>query len=699
MNQPKNRRFAFGPFVLDAGERVLWREGRPVTLRAKVFDTLLVLVKNGGRALGKDELMCAIWPDTYVEEGNLAQNISRLRKVLGDQEDGDAPYIETLPGRGYRFVAEVREAEETDLLLRRRTRTHVITTTREESEDAAQQSARSAEAATDDAHAPLTSTGAPPVPVKQTDASLVAPWATVARLEGRSSSNPRRIAVKVGALVLLCACLAAGVWYLRNARVRRDPPRASELRSLAVLPFQPIGGDAPDDEYMGIGMADTLITRFGNVSQVVVRPTSAVRKFAVVDRDSIAAGRQLGVEAVLDGSLQRAGDCLRVNVRLLRVADGSVLWGESFDAKNTDIFSVEDSISSQIVRALSLRLSSEERARAERRFTENADAYEAYLKGLYFFNRQSEADAYRAIAGFEEAARLDPNYALAYSGLTNAYLQLFSYGKQRETEDKIKPNLAKALALGESSADVQLSLARTRELLDWDYAGAEQAYRRALELNPNHSLVLSRYAVLLAVLERYDEALDTSRRALELDPLSLSVIRNDGIILMAAGQNERGLAQLRRLTELDPTFSRGHFSLGIGYCQVGRYDEAIAEFETYLSQSKEGKAYSPLLGFAYAKSGRTEQAQSVLAEMLKQERRGEVGSYELAVVYSGLGDADQAFARLEKAYREHDQQFFGFKMDPWFRDLRSDPRFVDLASRIGLKTGSVAKNISGRRTA
>lgn len=695
MNQPKKRIFEFGSFLLDAEERVLLREGRPVALRAKVFDTLVVLVENGGRALGKDELMRAIWPDTYVEEGNLAQNVSRLRKVL-EGDEGGAPYIETLPGRGYRFVADVKEfgadgADNADLLLRRRTRTHVIHTTREDDEEGASPPTQLTEAATDsgtttaDSRALLVSADALPAVAARSDALISMPSTTMERRAARVSLVRRRAAVGVAALVVLCACLAAGVWYWRGARARREPARVSELRSLAVLPFQPIGVAAPDDEYMGIGMTDTLITRFGNVSQMVVRPTSAVRKFAGADRDAITAGKQLGVEAVLDGSLQRAGDRLRVNVRLLRVADGSSLWGESFDAKYTDVFSVEDSISSQVARALSLRLSGDEQARAERRFTENADAYEAYLKGLYFFNRQSEENAYKAVASFEEAARLDPNYALAYSGLTNAYLQLFSYGKQSEAQDKIKSNLAKALALGESSADVQLSLARTRELLDWDYAGAEQAYRRALELNPNHSFVLSRYAVLLAVMERYDEALAASRRALELDPLSLSVIRNDGIILMAAGQSERGLAQLRRLIELDPTFSRGHFSLGIAYCQLGRYDEAVAEFKTYHAQSKEPTSYSPLLGFAYAKSGRTGEARAILAEMQMQERLGEVGPYELAVVHTGLGETDEAFAQLERAYREHDQQFFGFKMDPWFRDLRSDSRFADLAHRVGLR--------------
>ena len=651
MNQQIHRRFEFGPFLLDTRERVLLRDGHPIPLRGKVFDTLAVLVASSGRALEKEELMRALWPDTFVEEGNLTQNISRLRKALGEDDGGE--YIETLPGRGYRFASEVKELphDGADLFMHRRTRTHIITTTSEDDGAVASNVAKE-----------------------------------VGGEEAGVRRGPRIRGVALAAALAAVAALAAAFVYLRPARESRRPETAAEVRTLAVLPFQTIGG--PDEEYLGMGLADTLITRFGNLRQVVVRPTSSVRKFAAGERDVAAAGREMGVDAVLDGSVHRAGDRVRVTVQLLRVTDGAPLWSEKFDANFTDIFSVEDSITEQVARALTVRLDGAEQARARARFTDSTEAYRAYLKGLHFFGRRSEADVRQAIGHFEEAVRLDPAYALPHDGLAKCHLQLFGLGEYTHAEAaaRVGPLLAKAVELGEESAEVQVTAARVRELLEWDWAGAERAYRRAIELNPNHALAHSQYATLLAILGREEEALAETASALDIDPLSPGTNRSAGVVYNILGRHEQGLAQLRHLIELDPKYAPARFSLGVCYTHLRRYDEAAAAFEAFLEQTGGDKTKSPLLAFTYAMAGRTGQARTILTEMLRARPGEHVSSYDLAVAHAGLGEAEQAFARLEEAYREHHVFFFGFKSDPWFAHLRQDPRHAEFLRRLGLKT-------------
>jgi TolB-like protein len=340
MSKPSTLVYEFGPFRVDAAQHLLFRDGVPVPLTPKAFDTLLVLVENSGRLVEKDNLMKEVWPDSFVEEGSLTRNISVLRKLLGG-DSADTRYIETLPKRGYRFTVSVSQLEGEELLVRRHAQVRIVT---EEDVD-----------------------------------------------------EPEEISATKKKLSL---------------------PEA--VRSLAVLPFKLLGGDLAD-EYLGLGIADALITKLSNIRRITVRPTSAVLNFTGLTQDAASSGRQLRVDAVLEGSIQRVNERIRVTVQLVGVEESAPLWGEKFDAAFTDIFEVEDRVSEQVVTALTSKLSGEESRFLVKRYTEDTEAYRSYLQGRYFWNKRTPEGLSKAVEFFREAIGRDPDYALAYAGLADCY--------------------------------------------------------------------------------------------------------------------------------------------------------------------------------------------------------------------------------------------------------------------------------------
>jgi len=351
MGLPAKHLYEFGPFVLDADERVLLREGQPVSLAPKAFDTLLALIEKSGRIVGKDELLNRVWPDSFVEEGNLAFNISVLRKALAGGAD-DVQFIETVPKRGYRFVTPVRQMNDAgpDVLIESQTISRVVIEDRREDIEEQKQ--------------------------------IPAPKDLTQRASDTSFS--RRAISKLSLLIagVIVLGIVAVIAYLRL-------PGPTSPRTLAVLPFKPLAANS-NDEYLELGMADALITRLSNLKEIVVRPTSSVLKYAAAGQDPIAAGRELAVDAVLDGSVQRSGDKIRVTVRLVRVGDGVPLWADKFDENFTNIFSVQDSISERMARALTLNLSGDEKNKITKRYTDDVEAYQLYLKGRYYWNKRTE---------------------------------------------------------------------------------------------------------------------------------------------------------------------------------------------------------------------------------------------------------------------------------------------------------------------
>ena len=649
--------YEFGPFRLDTSERVLLRDGEPVTLTPKLFETLLVLVERSGRVVEKGELMEAVWPDAFVEESNLTSNVSLLRKALGEAESGK-PYIETVPRRGYRFAAGVRAARGGgELIVSRHVRERVVTREEEEISDAKEPAAP--------AGGPLKAGGA----------------ATIAAA-GSGRRVTRGVLLSAGALLVMCA--AAYLWVRGRPG---SPATSAEVKTLAVLPFRLLGA-APGDEHLGTGIADALITKFSNTRRIAVRPTSATRRYAEGEQGAAAAGRELGVEAVLEGTVQRAGERLRLTVQLVRTADGAPLWAEKFDAKFTDVFAVQDSISEQVAEALTLKLSGEERGLLAKRYTENVAAHEAYLKGRYFWNKRTREGDRKAAEYFEQAIRLDPSYALAYAGLADCYQILPPYGVvPPDAVAKAKTAARKALELDETLAEAHASLAVIKHAYDWDFAGAEGEFKRALELNPNYALARLWYAQHLAHMGEREKSFAEARRAQELDPLSLVIWSESGWVYYIAGDYERAVEHLHKALEIEPNFPRALYILAILHGQRGEVELAMAEMQKMVALTggdaeEFAKTTAPALEAFRASGARAAWRKSaeIMRELVKRNRTSArvVGTH-----YARAGDLDQAFFWLEKAYEERDPGLVMLKAAPDFESLRSDPRYASLLRRMG----------------
>jgi DNA-binding winged helix-turn-helix (wHTH) protein/tetratricopeptide (TPR) repeat protein len=567
----------FGPFRLDAKERLLLHDGEIVPLTPKAFDMLLALVENSGHLLEKNELMQRLWPDSFVEEGSLAQNVSLLRKALGESES--QKFIETVPRRGYRFVAIVRE------------------------------------------------------------------------LEGDADQIADRT-----------------------------------IKSIAVLPLKSLGVDG-GDEYLGIGIAETLTTRLSSLKLVPVRPTSAVLKYASSEKETVVAGRELEVDTVLEGSIRRLGERVRVTAQLVSVPDGSVLWAEKFDEDFTDIFKVEDSISGKVAEALALQLSGEEQKRLTKRYTDNAEAYQLYLKGRYFWNKRTEDGFNRGIAQFTQAVEKDSNYALAYAGLADSYIGLtfFNLAAPNETMPKAKGAAMNALAIDNTLAEAHASLAHVLMNYDWNWSEAEKEFKLSIELNPDYATAHQWYAIhYLTAMGRPEEALQDMKRALELEPTSLVMNTFMGATLYFAGLYDEGIEQCRRTIEMDPNFAVAHWHLGLAYEQKGMFEDAIAELQKASTLSGGSPLMKASLGHAYAKANRKDEATMILDELKELSKQRYVSSYETAAIYVALGDNEQAFQLLERAYKEHCFHLVYLKVWPQFGVVIAEPKFQDLVQRIGL---------------
>ncbi|HET9531926.1 MAG TPA: tetratricopeptide repeat protein [Blastocatellia bacterium] len=665
MAKQVNHLYEFGSVTLDATNRLLYRDGKQLSIQPRVIDTLLVLVENAHAVVDKETILETVWPGMVVEEGGLKRNISLLRKALGEE----GRFIETLPKRGYRFTAEVRErweenpviitqAEASELEVERRVNLRI---THEEE-------------ITDSSNA----FGAVPLDEKSIEVTRVS--------RSVPTSSLRRQTILVVSLV---AFAVIGLFvYWRVAGSPKLPATSAEVESMAVLPFKTIGAK-PEDNYLGLGLADVLITQLGRMRQIVIRPIGAVQKYAETDHhDPLAAGRDLGVETVLEGSVQHAGDNLRVTVRLLRVGDGVLLWSGKFDEKFTDIFSLQDSLSQQVAEALVLNLSREQRELLKRRYTNSVEAYQLYLKGRYFWNRRATAGLRRSVEYFGQAIEVDPTYALAYAGLADSYALLVWQNEllQQEFLPKAKAAAARALEIDETLGEAHTSLGFIKLWYEWDFAGAESEYRRAIELKPDYATAHHWLGELLVLMGRFDEGFKELTSAQRGDPLSLIINADIGKMHFFTRQPDLAIEQLKKTVEMDPHFPNVKLFLAMAYNQRGMVDEAIAELQEVADRPESRTLFKAVLGYIYAKAGRTSEAMTIL-NVLKEGRPGRSApAFDIALVYTGLGDVDQAFEWLEKARAERNPFLVYVKMDPHFDLLRADPRFADLLRRVGFAT-------------
>ena len=647
MNRQIRRLYEFGGFRIDTRDRLLLRGGSVVPLKPKVIETLLVLIRRRGEVLEKDDLVQELWPDTFVEEGNLTQNIYELRKALG--ENSAAPvFIETVPRRGYRFIAEVNETVDEGAVPEFET-----TPQSEPPQTAADIVPR---AARDEAHEfPA------PAPVH------------------RSSFNRGALLISLFSLCLLG--IAAAYWQFQS---RTGHPVASPpVRSIAVLPFKGLNPEA-DGDFLGAGMADALITKLSNVKDLTVLPTGSVLRYAGREFDPRGLGRALRVDCVLDGKVQRAGDSIRVTVQLVRVADGTSLWARQFDEKFTDVFGVQDAISEQVARALTLRLNDEERGRLRKHYSEDVEAYQAYLMGRYFWNKRTVEGYRKGITQYQQAINRDPNYALAYAGLADCYVRLNERGlpPAEGSIPRAKAAVTRALEIDDSLAEARATLGFIKFRFDWDFPGADREFQRAIELDPNYAIAHQWYAFYLLATDHSLKALAELKRARELDPLSLNVSSGFGSYFFFTRQYDDAINQLQKTIEMDPTFAEARWTLGLAYEQKGMMEQALEEFRDLLSISDSNTGVNASLGHLYALTGNSSEARRMLDRLQGMSKKRYVSSYDFAVIYAGLGEKEQAFTWLERAYDEHSLRPVWLKFDPRLDGLRGEVRYVDLVRRV-----------------
>lgn len=585
--------YRFGPFQLDAGEQLLLRDGQRVYLTPKDFELLLLLIKNRGHILEKEELLKEVWPDTFVEEGNLNRHISTIRKALGEKQDR-REYIETIPRRGYRFIAHVRELRDESV---------------------------------------------------------------------RAIGNERADAL---------------------TRVKEASARTRPLDSLAVLPFVNASAD-PNVEYLLDGITDSVINILSRLPPLRVMARSTVSRYKGRDVDPQEVAREIGVNAVLIGRLLEFDDNLIVKVELVDAEDGSQLWGEQYSRKPADIFAIQEEISQKISKKLRLRLSDEHKRRLTKHHTESTEAYRAYLMGRFLINKRTPDGLWNCVKYFERAIELDPQYALAYVGLTQAYYHLGDYNllSLEDSLPKLRKMALHAIQLDPDLAEARIALAHVKRYA-WDWPGMEEQYRAAIKLSPNLAIAHKFYSVLLRFTGRFEESFAEIQKAQELDPVSPNIMATAGANFYFARQYDRALKEILKVIELEPSMPSGPFLSGWVYTQQGRYKEAIEAFQKAANLLEyDNPEITSNLACAYALSGRTKKARQLLSQLLERSPRKGACSYHIALIYAALEDNKRAFSYLERACEERSPDVGYLKVDPMLDSLRADARFVSLLRRVG----------------
>lgn len=632
MRAPPDPAFAFGDFVFVPKERLLLCGGVPVPLTAKAFDLLAILVRRSGHLVSKDELFEEVWPNTTVQETNLTVNISALRKALGGVRNG-SEFIQTVPGRGYRFVAPV---------LARHTMPGVMPV-----EPSGNNS------------------GAAPKP------ELVANAGFGKLFDAIKHRGWALIAVAV-------VCVAIGAVALWRAKPQGIDV---EFGSVAVLPFL---SDSPGNNYLADGLTEATVNGLVQLQALRVAPRTNALRYkgsAVRPKD---AGRELDVAAVVTGSVTQQDGRLRIQVDLVDVARDSQIWGAVYQGDASELVHLQTRILQDLPQALRIPLSEQESRRITRQPTANADAYRAYLQGRYEWSQRSEASLKRGIERFQQAVVIDPQFAAAHSGLADSYsiLGYLSYLSPAETFPEARRHATKALELDASLAEAHASLGFVKLYFDWDWFGAETEFQRAIALSPHLASSHQWYSIFLLTAGRPKQALQEILLAQESDPLSLSINTDLGFHYYYTGRYADAAKQLKLVLEMGPGFPPAHLWLGRTYEELGQFDDASAAFRGVDERIRDWPVSIAARGHVAGVSGRQAQATEALGELERLSARRFVTSYGIALVHAGLGQNDAALASLNNAFDERSSWLVWLRLDPRWNGLRSDPRFTQLVSRM-----------------
>jgi TolB-like protein/DNA-binding winged helix-turn-helix (wHTH) protein/Tfp pilus assembly protein PilF len=628
-------RMRFGPFEADLRSGELRKHGVRLKLQDQPFQVLTLLLEHAGDIVTREELRQRLWPaDTFVDfDTGLNSAVKKLRDVLADSAD-QPRYIETIPRRGYRFVAPLVDPSP----------------------------------ATVPSSEPETHEFASSQP-----ASSVVPAA--------ESFSLTRLRLLFAAAVLLLLFVAVFLVY-RNTGA--GGARRPVIKSLAVLPLKNLSGDA-SQEYLADGMTEALIGRLSEIHNIRVVSRTSVTCFKDTHLSVPEIARTLQVDAIVEGSVIRDGNRIRVHAQLIRAATDEHFWSEAYDRDLRDVLSLQSSVAQSIARKVEVTISGEEHARLSAARTVDREAYEAYLKGRYYWNKRTADSMPKAALYFEQAISKDPRFGAAYSGLAdcNSGLAWHGFMSPAEVLPKAYAAAQKAVEIDPQSAEAHASLALVLEH-KWDWAGAEVEFKRALALNPQYANAHHWYGDYLSIQGRHDEALVEAKRALELDPLNLMIGTWVGLRYYLARRYDDAIEQSRNTVDLDPNFAAAHLILGESYVQQGKHKEGLDELQKAASLSGDSPLYMAQVGVSLALAGEKKEALRVIRELQDTSGKRYVSPYGFAQIYATLNDKQQTYKWLEVAYRDRAVWMSYLAVDPVFDSIRSEARFRDFLRRVGL---------------
>jgi len=506
---------------------------------------------------------------------------------------------------------------------------------------------------------------------------------TAAAATAGTPSSSRNMKLRLG---LLAAGLSIAVVLALALLFSGQKIKEATMDSVAVLPFANATGD-PNAEYLSEGITQDLVSTLSQLPNLkVVSLASAYRyKGKAIDPPTVA--RELGVHTILTGRMLQRNDNVSVSAEFVDAEHDRVMWSKQYQWKLADVPNIQTQITQDITENLKMNLSGAEKSRLAQRPAENGEAYQLYLHGRFYWNKRTAEGVNKAMGYFQQAIDRDPNYALAYAGLADCYFVTFFNNftiSQAESAAKSRAAAAKALELDPSLAETHVSMGQVLEIFDWDFAGAEREFRRALAIDQGYAIGLQWYAELLENMARYDEALAMIRRAQEADPFSLVINAVHGQILSRSGRTKEAVAQFQKTLDLERNFSLGHFLFGLALVRDGKNEEAAKEFEQAVQSSPESPVYRSMLAYVYAQTGRIEEARKILGDVIHEAKSDRASWQDVAGIYAGLGEKDHAFAALEMASQRHDSRMTMLLDHEALIPLRGDPRFTDLLHRVGL---------------